>query len=167
MFGRSCPLRILLAAVAAITVITGCSSMQPTPMMPSQPARIGGSYGVTAQQDAYCRQQAYQAAQTAKENNVAKEVGSTVIAGIAGAVIGNALEPGRGRGPRRGPPPRGPGGRPPRGPGGPGYRDPGYGTAGAITGAAVGAAASQSMIQNTQQVYDIRYRNCVAAHARR
>jgi uncharacterized protein YcfJ len=144
------PLCVLLAAVAS-GVISGCSGMQPTPTMPSQPARIGGPYGETSQQDAYCRQQAYQAAEKTKQDNMAKEVGSTAVGSIAGAVIGNALEPDRywGRGRRY-------------------WRrsDPHYGTAGAVTGAAVGAAASQTMVQNTQQVYDITYNNCMASYAR-
>lgn len=158
--------RILLATVVT-GIIAGCSGMQATPMMPTYPAQVGGRSGVSYERDAYCRQQAYQAAQKAKETNVAKEVGSTVVGALAGAAIGNALEPSR-RGPRHGPGPRGPGGpggpgRPPGGPGR-GPSDPGYGTAGAVTGAAVGAAASQSMVQNTQQVYDINYRNCIAAY---
>jgi len=155
-----CPRILLVTMVAGI--IAGCSGMQPTPMMPTYPARVGGSSGVSYERDAYCRQRAYQAAETAKEANVTREVGSTVIGALAGAAIGNALEPRR-RGPR-GPGPGGPGGGPPRGPGPRGPSDPGYGTAGAVTGAAVGAAASQSMVQNTQQVYDIHYRNCIAAY---
>lgn len=155
MLGKIVPPRVLLAALAAGSV-AGCSSMQPTPMMPSQPAIIG-SGGVTAQQDSICRQQAYQAAQSAKETNVAKEVGFTALGVVAGAAIGNALEPGHGPAPR-GPGPRGPA---PRGPSG-----PHYGTAGGITGAAVGAAASQSVVQDTQQVFDLNYNNCIAAYHR-
>lgn len=156
----------LLVALAAAGVISGCSTMQPTPIMPSNPVRTGGSSGVSANEDAICRQEAYRAAQQAKDTNVAKEVGSTVAGAAIGAVLGNALEPGRSsRGP--GPRARGPGGR--GGPGGPAPRgrrsDPGWGAAGGVTGAAVGAAASQSMIQDTQQVYDIYYNNCVAAYA--
>ncbi len=135
----------------------GCSSMQPTPMMPTYPARIGGHGGVRAEEDAYCRQQAYQAAQQAKESNIAKEIGATAIGALAGAAIGNALEPGR----PPGPPPGGPGGPP-----GPRPSGPHYGTAGGIAGAAVGAAASQRMIQDPQQVYDITYNNCIAAYTR-
>jgi len=148
----------------AVGLIAGCSSMQPTPMMPSQPARIGGPGGVTRDQEALCRQEAYQAAKSAKETNVAKEVGSTVAGAALGAVIGNALEPDRPRGPS--PRARGPGG--PGGPRGPAPRrpsDPGWGGVGGVTGAAAGAAASQAMIQDPQQVYDIRYRNCIAAYA--
>jgi hypothetical protein len=159
MLGKILPSRVLLAALIA-GIIAGCSSMQPTPMMPSQPARIGGSSGVTSQQDSICRQQAYQAAQKAKENNVAKEVGITAVGAIAGAVIGNALEPGHGPAPR-GPGPGGPRGPAPRGP-----SDPHFGTAGGVTGAAVGAAASQSVVQDTQQVYDITYNNCIATYGR-
>lgn len=155
MLGQIAPPRALPAALAA-GLIAGCSSMQPTPMMPSQPVVIGSS-GVTAQQDSICRQQAYQAAQSAKETNVAKEVGFTAIGAIAGAAIGNALEPGRGPAPR----PARPGGPAPRGPSG-----PHYGTAGGVTGAAVGAAASQSVVQDTQQVYDLNYNNCIAAYRR-
>jgi len=170
MLERTFSLRMLVAVLAAVSIL-GCSGMQPTPMMPTYPAKIGGSSGVSPQQDAFCRQQAYQAAQKAKEANVAKEVGSTAVGALLGAAVGNALEPSRPR--HRGPPPRGrggpgrPGGPPPRGPGPGRYSDPGYGTAGAVTGAAVGAAASRSMIQDTQRVYDIKYNNCVAAYTRR
>jgi hypothetical protein len=157
MLGKTLSLRALPAALAA-GLIAGCSSMQPTPMMPSQPAMIGASGGVSSQQDSICRQQAYQAAQKAKETNIAKEVGVTAVGAIAGAVIGNALEPGRGPAPRY-PGPRG--GPAPRGPSG-----PQLGTAGGVTGAAVGAAASQSMVQNTQQVYDATYNNCIASYRR-
>jgi hypothetical protein len=156
MLGQTLALRVLPAAIVA-TLIAGCSSMQPTPMMPTQPARIGGTYGVTAQQDGSCRQRAYEAAQKAKENNVAKEVGITAFGALAGAYLGNALEPGHGPAPR-GP---GPGGPAPRGPSG-----PQLGTAGGITGAAVGAAASQGVVQNTQQVYDATYNNCISGSAR-
>jgi len=151
--------RLLLALVTA-GVISGCSTTRPTPTMPTYPARIGGSSGVTANEDAICRQRAYQAAQAAKDSNVATEVGSTVVGVAIGAALGNALEPGHHRGPR----PPGPGG--PGGPGGPPGRpsDPGWGTAGGITGGVAGAAASQSMIQNTQQVYDTTYNNCIAAY---
>ena len=159
MLGKTLPLRTLAAALVA-ALAAGCSSMQPTPMMPTQPAQIGGRTGVTAQQDSICRQRAYEAAQKAKENNVAKEVGITALGAVAGAVIGNALEPGHGPAPR-GPGPGGPGGPAPRGPSG-----PHYGTAGGVTGAAVGAAASQSMVENTQQVYDITYNNCIASYPR-
>jgi hypothetical protein len=142
-------------ATIAVGVITGCSSMQPTPIMPTQPARIGGRDGVTLEQDAACRQQAYQAAQAAKESNVTTEVATTAVSAIAGAVIGHAISP-HGGGPR-GPGPGGPG---PRGPSGPNLAG-----AGAATGALAGAAASQGMLQDTQQVYDINYNNCVAAYA--
>ncbi len=162
MLGKVLSSRVLLAALAA-GIMTGCSSMQPTPMMPSQPVVIGSS-GVTGQQDSICRQQAYQAAQSAKETNVAKEVGFTALGAIAGAAIGNALEPGHRSAPR-GPAPR-PGGPGPRGPAPRGPSDPHYGTAGGITGAAVGAAASQSVVQDTQQVYDLNYNNCIAAYRR-
>jgi hypothetical protein len=157
MPGKILSSRVLLSALVA-GITAGCSSMQPTPMMPTQPARIGD--GVSAQQDSICRQQAYQAAQKAKESNIAKEVGITAVGALAGAVIGNALEPGRGPAPR-GPGPGGPGGPAPRGPSG-----PQLGTAGGVTGAAVGAAASQGVVQNTQQVYDITYRNCIASYGR-
>ncbi len=139
-------------------LVASCSSMQPTPMMPTYPARIGGPGGVRAEEDAYCRQRAHQAAQQAKDTNVAKEIGATAIGALAGAAIGNALEPGR----PHGPPPGGPGGPPP----GPRPSGPHYGTAGGIAGAAVGAAASQRMIQDPQQVYDINYNNCIATYAR-
>lgn len=151
---RISPLLLALAAGG----FAGCSSMQPTPMMPTYPARLGGSTGITAEEDAFCRQQAHQAAEQAKEANVTKEVGSTVIGALAGAAIGNALEPGRPRGPG----PGGPGGGPP-----PRHSDPGYGTAGAITGATLGATASRGMIEDTQQVYDRHYNNCIAAYANR
>jgi uncharacterized protein YcfJ len=157
MLGKTLSSRALLAALAA-GITAGCSSMQPTPMMPSQPARIGSGSGATSQQDSICRQQAYQAAQKAKDNNIAKEVGITAVGALAGAVLGNALEPGRGPAPR-GPGPRG--GPAPRGPSG-----PQLGTAGGVTGAAVGAAASQTMVENTQQVYDVTYNNCIASYRR-
>lgn len=171
MFGMNFTSRTLLAAVT-VGVIAGCSSIQSTPMSPTQPARIGSSDGVTREQDAACRRLAHQDAQSTKETNVAKEVGSTVAGAALGAVLGNALEPGRPR--HRGPGPRGPGRAGPgrRGPrGGPGRRgpgrpsDPGYGTAGAVTGAVAGAAVSQALVEDTQQVYDRRYNNCIAAYA--
>jgi len=151
-----------LATVLTAALAAGCSSMQPTPMMPTQPAQVGGRNGVSVQHDSMCRQRAYEAAQKAKENNVAKEVGITAVGALAGAVIGNALEPGHGPGPGPGPRGPGPGGGPV--PGGPSA--PHYGTAGGIAGAAAGAAASQTMVQNTQQVYDITYNNCIASYPR-
>lgn len=166
--------RALLSVLAA-GIAAGCSSMQPTPMMPTEPAIISSRDGVTAEQDAVCRKQAYDAAEKAKNNNIAKEVGVTAVGIIAGAVLGNALEPRGFSGPAAlvpagGPGPRGPGagGRPGGRPGGGGPRGPSgpsYGTAGGIAGAAVGAAASQSMLQDTQQVYDITYTNCVTPYA--
>jgi hypothetical protein len=134
-------------------------------MMPTQPARISSSDGVTADQDGVCRKQAYDAAEKAKNNNIAKEVGVTAVGIIVGAVLGNALEPHGVSGPMAlvpagAPGPRGPGMPGPRGPSG-----PSLGTAGGITGAAVGAAASQGMLQNTQQVYDIAYTNCITPYA--
>ena len=145
-----------IGVALAAGIAAGCSSMQPTPMMPSQPASIGGSDGVSAQDDSLCRQRAYQAAQSAKDTNIVKEVGITAIGAVAGAALGNALEPGRG--PRPGP-----------GFGGPRYRGPSgpqLGTAGGIAGAATGAAVSQGVVQNTQQVYDINYNNCIATYRR-
>lgn len=159
--------RPLLAALA-IGVITGCASMQPTPIMPTYPAQIGGRNGVTAEQDATCRQQAYLAAEQTKQQNVNKEVASTMIGAVAGAVVGHAVSdrgPG-GPGPR-GPGPGGPGpGGPRPGPGpGPGPSSgPNLTGAGAVAGAATGAAVSQGMLQDTQQVYDINYNNCIAAY---
>lgn len=169
MFEMNFTSRMLLAAVT-VGVIAGCSTMQSTPMSPTQPAYIGGSDGVTREQDAACRRSAYQDAKSAKDTNVAKEVGSTVAGAALGAVLGNALEPGRrgyrGPGPRRGRVGRGyrgpRGGHGPRGRGRP--SDPGYGTAGAVTGAVAGAAVSQSLVEDTQQVYDRRYNNCIAAY---
>ena len=152
-------------SVLAAGIAAGCSSMQPTPIMPTQPAKISSRDGVTVEQDVVCRKQAYDAAEKAKNNNIAKEVGVTAVGVIAGAVLGNALEP---RGvsapmalvPAGGPGPRGPGVPGPRGPSG-----PSLGTAGGITGAAIGAAASQGMLQNTQQVYDMTYTNCITPYA--
>lgn len=145
--------RRLTAAGLSAAVLAGCSSVQPTPTMPTYPAQVGGRYGVSAETDAGCRQQAYQAASTAKQNNVGKEVAFTAIGAIAGAAIGNALEPSGPRGP-------GPGG--PGGPGGPrGHGGPALGGAGAVTGLATGAAMSQSTLQDPQQVYDITYNNCI------
>ncbi len=153
-----------LLAALAVGVITGCASMQPTPIMPTYPAQIGGRSGVTAEQDATCRQQAYLAAEQTKQQNVNKEVASTMIGAVAGAVVGHAVSD------------RGPGGPGPRGPGpggpGPGGPRPGPGPssgpnltgAGAVAGAATGAAVSQGMLQDTQQVYDINYNNCIAAY---
>ena len=145
--------KFLAAAVAGL--IAGCSSMQPTPIMPTYPAKIGGRGGVSADQDAYCRQQAFQAAQAAKDSNVSAEVASTAVGAIAGAVIGNAASTSdrtvRTYGPRRVVTRH--------------YSGHDYTGAGAATGAVVGAAASQGMIQDTQQVYDITYNNCVAAYA--
>jgi hypothetical protein len=153
----------LILALAA-SLAAGCSSMQPTPMMPSQPAMIGGPGGVSAQADSACRQQAYEAAKKAKDTNVAKEVGITAISAIAGAAIGNALEPRHGPGP--GPMPRGPGGPGPVGPVPKAPSGPQLGTAGAVAGAATGAAVSQGVVQDTQQVYDINYNNCIATYSR-
>lgn len=150
--------RTLLAAAGAV-LLGGCSGMQPTPMMPTYPAQIGRG-GVSVEADNACRQQAYQAAEKAKQDNVNKEVAFTAIGTIAGAVIGNQVSvPSGGSGPRG--PARGPGG-----PGGPGGR-PGrpkthdLAGAGALAGAATGAAMSQGTLQDTQQVYDIYYNNCI------
>ncbi|WP_186342944.1 YMGG-like glycine zipper-containing protein [Allochromatium palmeri] len=144
-----------LFAVLGFGLLTGCSGMQPTPMMPTYPAQIGGPSGVSMESDSLCRQQAYQAAEKVKQDNVNKEVAFTAIGTIAGAVIGNQIQsPGR-YGPPRGP--RGPGG--PGGPGRPRTND--MAGAGALAGAATGAALSQGTLQNTQQVYDIYYNNCI------
>ena len=114
--------------------------------------------GVSAEADSVCRQQAYQAAEKAKQDNVNKEVAFTAIGTIAGAVIGNQITtPGHGG--------RGPGG-PGGGPGGPGRGHGGHDLAGAgaLTGAATGAAMSQGTLQDTQQTYDINYNNCIESH---
>lgn len=55
----------------------------------------------------------------------------------------------------------------PPGPGRPRSHGPDYTGAGAVAGAATGAAVSQSMVQDTQQIYDFYYNNCIAAHRRR
>lgn len=143
--------RILIASAMGLT---GCSSMQPTPMMPTYPAQVGGRGGVSVEADSMCRQQAYKAAEQAKQDNINKEVAFTAIGTIAGAVIGNQIQaPGR-HGPPRGPGPGGPGG-----PGRPSTHD--MAGAGALAGAATGAALSQGTLQNPQQVYDIYYNNCI------
>lgn len=145
-----------LFAALGLVLLTGCSGMQPTPMMPTYPAQIGGRGDVSMEADGLCRQQAYQAAAQAKQDNVNKEVAFTAIGTLAGAVIGNQIQaPGR-----HGPPPRGPG-RPggPGGPGRPSTHD--MAGAGALAGAATGAALSQGTLQDPQQVYDIYYNNCI------
>ncbi len=150
--------RTLTATSMGAVILAGCSSMQPTPMMPTYPAQVGGRQGVSAEADSVCRQQAYQAAEKAKQDNVNKEVAFTAIGTIAGAVIGNQITtPGHG-----GPGPGGPGG----GPGGPGRGHGGHDLAGAgaLTGAATGAAMSQGTLQDTQQTYDINYNNCIESH---
>ena len=171
--------RALVGALLAATV-TGCSSMQPTPTMPTYPAQIGGGSGVTADLDYRCRQQANAAAEKTKQDNVTKEVAVTAISTVAGAVIGNQLN-GGGAGGRGlggmggmgggGPGPRGHGGGGPGGRGGPGGPGGGHGHgghdlagAGALAGAATGAALSQSMLQDTQQTFDIVYNNCIEAN---
>lgn len=171
-----------LAVVFSTVFFVGCSSMEPTPMMPTNPARFGG--GVTAEVDRSCREQAYQAAERAKQQNANTEVAVTAIGAVAGAVIGRAVSPrhgGGGPGPGPGPggggpggPGGGPGAGPGGGPGGPGGgpggpgpgrpRGPNYAGAGAATGALAGAAASQDMLQDLQQVYDINYDNCIASY---
>jgi len=140
-----------------LSILTGCSSMQPTPMMPTYPAQIGGRGGVSIETDNLCRQQAYQAAEKAKQDNVNKEVAFTAIGTIAGAVIGNQIEAPSRHGPPPGPGPGGPG------PGGPPGRPKTHDLAGpgALAGAATGAAISQGTLQDTQQVYDITYNNCI------
>ena len=156
--------RLLIAVSIAAAALAGCSSMQPTPMMPTYPAQVGGRKGVSAAEESACRQQAYQAAEKTKQDNVTKEVAFTAIGTIAGAVIGNQIES-PSRGGHRGP--RGPGG-----PGGPGPGGPGPGRpkthdmagAGALAGAATGAALSQSAVQDTQKVYDISYNNCIQSY---
>ncbi|MCC9002103.1 MAG: hypothetical protein LM549_05710, partial [Candidatus Competibacter sp.] len=64
--------------------------MQPTPTMPTYPAKVGYG-GVTRETDSICRQQAQQAAEQTKQQNANTEVASTVIGAVAGAVIGNAV----------------------------------------------------------------------------
>ena len=181
MFGSTHSSRTVIAVLSAI-FFAGCSSMQPTPTLPSSPARIGGYGGVSAEVDRNCREQAYKAAEQAKQNNVNTEVAVTAIGTVAGAVIGKAASPRGGGGPGPGfggggpGGPGGPGGGPGMGgpggpgggPGGPGPgrpRGPNYAGVGAATGALAGAAASQDMLQNLQQVYDINYDNCIAANA--
>ncbi len=154
MPNQTLPSHTLVAALA-VSLVTACSSMQATPMMPTYPARIGGPDGVTAAQDSACRQRAYQAAEQAKQDNVNKEIAFTAIGTIAGAAIGNAMTP---RHPR-GPGPHGPGGYRPRPP-----RGPDLTGAGAVAGASTGAAMSQGALQNTQQTYDIFYNNCIASY---
>ena len=182
MLGNTYSSRTAAVVLSAI-FFAGCSSMQPTPTLPSAPARIGGYGGVSAEVDRNCREQAYKAAEQAKQQNVNTEVAVTAIGTVAGAVIGKAVSP---RGGGGGPGPRGPGGPgggpggpgggpgaggpggPGGGPGGPGPgrpRGPNYAGVGAATGALAGAAASQDMLQNLQQVYDINYDNCIAANA--
>ena len=68
-----------LFAVLGLALLTGCSGMQPTPMMPTYPAQIGGRGGVSMEADSLCRQQAYQAADKARQDNVNKEVAFTAI----------------------------------------------------------------------------------------
>lgn len=152
--------RIFTALAFLTAALAGCSSMQATPMMPTYPAQIG-SGGVSASEDSLCRQRAYQAAEKAKQDNVNKEVAFTAIGTIAGAVIGNQIQAPSGRGPRPGPGPRGPGGPGGR-PGKPKTHD--MAGAGAAAGAATGAALSQGTLQDTQQVYDITYNNCVQSY---
>ncbi|MBK1718845.1 hypothetical protein [Thiocystis violacea] len=158
--------RALIAAATGAVVLAGCSSMQATPMMPTYPAQIGGRGGVSVEGDSICRQQAYQAAEKAKQDNVNKEIAFTAIGTIAGAVIGNqvSVPSGGPRGPRGPGGPGGPGGhRGPGGPGGPGGRPGSHdlAEAGALAGAATGAAMSQSTLQDTQQTFDIYYNNCI------
>ncbi|NEX21941.1 hypothetical protein G3480_16785 [Thiorhodococcus mannitoliphagus] len=162
MHSRQVFARTLVAISLSAATLAGCSSMQPTPMMPTYPAQIGGG-GVTASEDSLCRQRAYQASEKAKQDNVNKEVAFTAIGTIAGAVIGNQINVPSG-GPRPGPGPRGPGG--PGGPGGPPGRPKTHDMAGAgaLTGAATGAALSQGTLQNTQQVYDLSYNNCIQSY---
>lgn len=161
-----------LVAVLSTVLFAGCSSMEPTPMMPTNPARFGG--GITAEVDGICREQAYQAAERAKQQNTNTEVAVTAIGTVAGAVIGRAVSPRRGGGGPGPGGPGGPGGGPGAGPGGPGGgpggpgpgrpRGPNYAGAGAATGALAGAAASQEMLQDLQQVYDINYDNCITSY---
>jgi hypothetical protein len=148
--------RTLVTAAMGLAILSGCSGMQPTPMMPTYPSQIGGRGGVSMEADSICRQQAYQAAEKAKQDNVNKEIAFTAIGTIAGAVIGNQIQSPS----RHGPPPRGP--RGPGGPGGPGRpKTHDMAGAGALAGAATGAALSQGTLQNQQQVYDIYYNNCI------
>ncbi len=149
----------LIASAMSLVILTGCSGLQPTPMMPTYPARIGGPDGVSLETDSFCRLQAYQVAEKTRQDNINKEVAFTAIGTIAGAVIGNQVQVTRYRGPA---PywPRGPHGH--RGWHGPRrVQTHDMAGAGAFAGAATGAALSQGTLQNTQQVYDIYYNNCI------
>lgn len=142
--------QLMVAAGLSLVVLAGCSSMQTTPMMPTYPAKVGRG-GVPVEVDDRCRQEAYQAAERAKQENVNKEVAFTAVGAIAGAVIGNQARV-------SGPP------RPPAAPGGPPGRPRSHDLAGpgALAGAATGAALSQGATQDLQQVYDMYYNNCIA-----
>ncbi|WP_040845422.1 hypothetical protein [Thiorhodococcus drewsii] len=156
---RSLSQRILiLTPLAAMTLasVAGCSSLQPPPMMPSYPAPVGGSDGVSWELDSKCRGQAYRLAEQARRSNINREVGYTLIGIAAGVAIGSALsydvEP-------RYPPGRRyhwhHGGYPYTG-----YRRD-YRGAGGVAGAATGAVLSQSAMRDPQRVYDVVYENCI------
>ncbi len=139
--------RVLMLTLTAL-IVTGCASMQPTPMMPSRPAPVG-RHGITAQADALCRNQAYQAASQVKDQNINTEVASTVIGGVLGGVLGNQMSYDTVK--------KGPHGRPVT-------HSTDLAGVGAVAGAAAGASVSKNLTQDTQQVYDITYRNCIEAN---
>lgn len=155
---RSLSQRILILTPLAITLTigAGCSGLEPTPMMPTYPAPVGGSDGVSWELDGKCRGQAYRLAEQTRRSNINREVGYTLFGIAAGVAIGSALSynvepryrPGHGSHWHHG-------GYPHKS-----YRRD-YRGAGAVAGATTGAVLSQSAMRDPQRVYDIVYENCI------
>ena len=154
--------RMLIVPIAALVVGSGCSGLEPTPMMPSYPAPVGGPEGVPWELDGKCRQQAYRMAERVRRANLNREVAYTLIGIAAGVAIGSALsydvEGGYYHGHHSSSWHHGH------------RRYPDYSSyryrrdyrgAGAVMGAATGAVLSQDALRNPQRTYDIVYENCI------
>ena len=144
-----------IGGAVLMPLITGCSSLEPTPMQPSYPA-WNGDRDVSREVDSACRRHAYQAAEQVKQQNVNTEVAGTLIGVIAGAVIGEALSD---HGHYRGHPSWH------HDHGRPGYHsDSDLTGTGAVLGGVTGAALSGGSRQDIQQVYDMAYDNCIESN---
>ena len=77
MLGTTHSSRTLVVALS-VAILGGCSSMQPTPTMPTYPAKVGYG-GVTRETDSICRQQAQQAAEQTKQQNANTEVTTDMV----------------------------------------------------------------------------------------
>ncbi|EXJ13965.1 glycine zipper family protein [Imhoffiella purpurea] len=148
---------ILFPSALALTLLCGCSSLEPTPMMPTYPAPVGGRDGVSWELDSKCRRQAHRIAGQTRRANLDREVAYTLIGIAAGVAIGSALSYDvKSYHPHS------------RHRGYPGYQDRPYTLyrrdyrgPGAVMGAATGAVLSQDALRNPQRTYDIVYENCI------